>query len=71
MSARTQVYLTKEQRERVDRAARARGVTTAEIIRTALDKYLAEDDDPAAALAATFGSDPNIEVPSRDAWDRG
>jgi hypothetical protein len=70
-ATRTQVYLTEEQRQRIDRAARARGVTMAEVIRTALDEYLADDVDPTAALAATFGADPNVSAPSRDEWDRG
>lgn len=72
MSAiRTQVYLTIEQRDRIDRIARARGVTMAEIIRTAVDEYVGSDDDQTAALASTFGADPNLDVPSRDEWDRG
>lgn len=72
MSAtRTQVYLTAEQRDRIDRTARARGVTMAEVIRSALDEYLADDVDPAATLAATFGTDPDASVPARDEWDRG
>ncbi len=72
MSAtRTQIYLTAEQRQRVDRVARARGVTMAEVIRTALDQYLADDADPAVALAATFGADPAVSDPSRDEWERG
>ena len=65
------MYLTEAQRERIDRVARARGVTMAEVIRTALDQYLADDTDPAAALAATFGADPGVSVPSRDEWERG
>lgn len=72
MSAtRTQVYLTEAQRDRIDRVARARGVTMAEVIRSALDEYLADDVDPADALAATFGADPAVSVPSRDEWQRG
>lgn len=43
----------------------------AEVIRTALDQYLADDADPAAALATTFGADPAASDPSRDEWDRG
>jgi len=72
MSAtRTQIYLTDEQRRRIDELASAQGVTMAEIIRRALDGYLEEQADPQAALAATFGSAPELEIPSRDAWDRG
>ena len=71
MSAtRTQVYLTDDQRARIDRVAAAAGVTMAELIRRALDEYLGEAD-PAAALHATFGADPTAEAPSRDARRRG
>lgn len=65
------MYLTEAQRERIDRIARARGVTMAEVIRSALDEYLVDNVDPAAALAATFGADPDLSVPSREEWDRG
>jgi len=72
MSAtRTQIYLTPDQRDRIDVLASAEGVTMAEIIRRALDRYLSGDADPAAALAATFGADPLATVPDRDEWDRG
>lgn len=73
MSAtRTQVYLTDEQREAIDRVAAAEGVTMAEVIRRALTAYLAEvSPDPADALAKTFGAVPGMVVPSRDDWDRG
>ncbi|HSF85702.1 MAG TPA: CopG family transcriptional regulator [Acidimicrobiia bacterium] len=73
MSAtRTQVYLTEEQRQRIDALAEAEGVTMAEIIRRALDSYLEDETpDPELALAATFGAAPDATVPSRDEWDRG
>jgi hypothetical protein len=73
MSAtRTQVYLTEEQRRRIDALADAEGVTMAEIVRRALDAYLEEgNQDPTPALAATFGADPDLAPPSRDEWDRG
>lgn len=71
MSAtRTQVYLTEEQRRRIDEIARAEGVTLAEVVRRALDAYLSADRDAAADLAATFGADPHAGAPSRDEWDR-
>lgn len=71
MSAtRTQIYLTEDQRARVDRAAEAEGVTMAEVIRRAVDEYLDDDTDPSTALASTFGADPAAEVPSRDGWRR-
>lgn len=74
MSAtRTQVYLTAEQREKIDALRRRDGRTLAEVVRAALDEYL-EREAPAdlqAALDATFGTMPDLEVPSRDEWDRG
>ena len=42
----------------------------AEIVRRALDDYLAEHG-PEEALASTFGAVPGITVPGRDEWDRG
>ena len=72
MSAtRTQIYLTEDQRRRIDAAAATEGVTMAEIIRRAVDAYLAAEADAAAALSATFGVDPDAAPPSRDEWDRG
>lgn len=71
MSTRTQIYLTDEQRRRIDELASAEGVTMAEIIRRAVDGYLEDQADPSAALAATFGSAPGLEIPSRDEWARG
>jgi hypothetical protein len=75
-ATRTRVYLTEEQRQRIDALAEAEAVTMAEIIRRALDSYL-EDETPdpelalALALAATFGAAPDAAVPSRNEWDRG
>ncbi len=70
-ATRTQVYLTEEQRLLIDEIAQAEGVTLAEVIRRALDVYLATERDPAPALAATFGADPQAQAPSRDEWGRG
>jgi predicted DNA-binding protein len=72
MSTRTQVYLTDEQRRRIDAMAEAEGVTMAEVVRRALDAYLEDEvPDPEAALRATFGADPDASAPDRDEWDRG
>jgi hypothetical protein len=72
MSAtRTQVYLTDEQRARIDRAAAAQGVTMAEVIRRAVDEYLDDETDATSTLASTFGAAPDAGVPSRDGWRRG
>jgi len=71
MSAtRTQVYLTEEQRRMIDEIAEAEGVSLAEVIRRALDIYLGAERDPGAALAATFGRDPDAQAPDRNEWDR-
>ena len=43
----------------------------AEVIRRALDIYLQREGDPAAALAASFGADPDAAMPDRSEWDRG
>jgi len=71
-ATRTQIYLTEEQRVRIDAVVEAEGVTLAEVVRRAIDDYFARRSaDPTAALAATFGADPGLTVPSRDEWDRG
>jgi hypothetical protein len=70
-ATRTQVYLTDDQRRMIDEIAQAEGVTLAEVVRRALDAYLRAERDAAAALASTFGADPEAVMPSRDEWDRG
>lgn len=65
------MYLTVEQRRRIDRITAAEGVPMAEVIRRALDEYLSEEMDSAAVLAKTFGAATEAEVPSRDEWNRG
>lgn len=70
-STRTQVYLTDEQRARVDRVAASEGLTMAQVIRRALDEYLDDVPDPDVALDATFGAAPDAAAPSRDSWARG
>ena len=71
-ATRTQVYLTADQRERLDRIVRRRGVSLAHVIREALDRNLAASEpDLDEALASTFGSMPDLEVPSRQEWDAG
>lgn len=70
-AVRTQVYLTEDLRQRVDRMASAHGLTMAEVIRRALDTYLASEPDATVSLTATFGSAPDASVPTRDDWARG
>ena len=69
-ATRTQVYLTEQQRRLIDEIASSEGVTMAEVIRRAVDRYLATERDPGPALAATFGADPDAQAPDRDEWDR-
>ena len=47
---RTQIYLDEEQAERLDRRARAAGVTRSTLIREAIDRVLAESDADDARL---------------------
>lgn len=71
-ATRTQIYLTDDQRRRLDAKGRLTGAPLARMIRDAVDVYLADDEsDPDAALDETFGTLPDLELPSRDEWERG
>ena len=68
-SLRTQVYLTGEQRRRLDALAARRGVSLATVIRDAVDAFTAgAPSDVEDALDATFGTCPAFAVPGRDEW---
>ena len=78
-ATRTQVYLTADQRQQIEELRADDGRTLAEVIRAALDEYLATHAGAAAAarraerqraLDDTFGAAPDIEVPARTEWDR-
>ena len=70
-STRTQVYLTVAQRKQLDAIARTEDRSLAELIREAIDGYLAgAPPEPKTALDATFGMAPDFQIPSRDEWDR-
>ena len=72
MSERTQIYLTSEQRRRLDELALRDGKSMAAVVREAVSAYLVDAAPEAEkALAATFGAVPDATVPSRDEWDRG
>lgn len=73
MSAtRTQVYFTEQQRRALDELAEREDKTLAELVREAVDAYLAQARrDPEAVLDQTFGSIPGLQVPARGEWDRG
>ena len=69
LSTRTQIYLTEEQRRRLDVRGRRTGAPMARMIREAVDAYLADDrPDADAALNESFGAVPDLGVPSRDEW---
>ncbi len=78
-ATRTQVYLTQSQRDRIEQLRAADGRSLAEVIRAALDEYLATHGSAAEearraemqrVLDETFGIAPDFEVPPRDEWDR-
>lgn len=69
-ATRTQIYLTSEQRRNLDERCLREGISLAEAVREAVDLYLASTQpDAEAALDATFGALPDLEVPPRDDWD--
>ncbi|WP_419854211.1 CopG family transcriptional regulator [Candidatus Poriferisodalis sp.] len=70
-ATRTQVYLTEEQRQRIDELAAIEGVTPAEIVRRAIDAYFSSHvPDASASFSRAFGALTDIDVPSRDEWQR-
>ncbi len=71
-ATRTQVYLTEQQRQRIDELAGIEVVTMTEIVRRALDAYLSSYvPDASASFSRALGAATDIEVPSRDEWQRG
>ena len=70
-SLRTQIYLSRDQRQQLDEISKRDHRPLAEVIRTAVDAYLSTHSaDSQAALSATFGASPDLTVPSRDEWRR-
>lgn len=68
-ATRTQIYLSKEQRARLDELRRESGATLAELIRLAVDDYLDQQPgDIQSRLDATFGVAPDFAAPSRAEW---
>lgn len=71
-ATRTQIYLTAEQRKKIDARRRREHKTLAAIVRDAIDAYLSAPEprpDYQKALDETFGSMPDLVVPSRDEWE--
>ena len=64
-ATRTQIYLTAEQRTRLDELGQQTGLGLAEMIRRAVDEYLCEQGDTRTALDEAYGALPNLEVPQR------
>ena len=70
---RTQIYLDDDQDARLEKRARAAGVTKSALIRQAIDAFLARPRSPSdleSALGETAGALPDLEVPDRDEWNR-
>ena len=73
-ATRTQIYLTAEQRKRLDELGKREGKSLAELVRAAIDRFLEEKEELTDAeveeiLRSTFGIAPDFEVPPRD-WGR-
>ena len=71
-ATRTQIYLTQEQRRKLDARRKTEGKTLAAVIRDAVDSYLSRPDlrTIKAILDATYGIDPEFAVPPRAEWAR-
>jgi len=68
---RTQIYLTAEQRKKLDARRKRERKSLAAVVREAIDAYLSPGEaDFRKIVEETFGSLPNLEVPSRDEWER-
>jgi len=69
MNRRTQIYLDEEQTAKLDERAAAEGTTRSKLIRRAIDAYLAQEIEDAAAwrqqwqqaVAETAGIAPHLE----------
>ena len=71
-ATRTQIYLTAEQRKKLDARRKREHKTLAAIVRDAIAAYLtapAPKPDYQKVLDETFGSLPDLTVPSRDEWE--
>ncbi len=71
-STRTQVYLTAEQRRKLDSRRTRERKTLAAVVRDAIDAYVGKDTlaDLRKTLDETFGVDRRFRVPSRDEWGK-
>lgn len=78
-ATRTQVYLTEDQRREIEKLRASDGRTLAEVVRAALDEYLAAHGPTVEearrrkaqqVLDETFGIAPDFPYPDRDEPDR-
>ncbi|WP_026875764.1 CopG family transcriptional regulator [Jiangella gansuensis] len=71
---RTNIYLTEQQTEALDRLAAQEGTSRAKVIRRLLDRALAGDDDDLAtdlaAIDSSFGAYRDVDVISRGSSGR-
>lgn len=63
--ARTQIYLPREQHRALQRVARERETSMAQVVREAVDAYLAQLAGPAALDEESFRNDPIWSLPDR------
>jgi len=75
-ATRTQISLTAEQRRKLGARGKREHKTLAQVVRDAVDAYVRAEPPPPQPrkdfqkfLDETFGSMPNLEVPSRDEWE--
>lgn len=68
--ARTQIYLTEAQRRRVQEIAASHQSTMAEVIREAIEFYLAQQDTKDAPLIALAGLGESGDSQSSEEHDR-
>lgn len=71
---RTNIYLEERQVIELDRRARERGVSRADLIRSLIDEALVGGDSnleaDLAAIDAAFASEPDLEMPDRSDGER-
>jgi len=68
-ATRTQIYLTTEQRRKLDARRKREGKTLAALVREAIDEYLRNDAvRRREILDRTFGIAPDFTVPPRSEW---
>lgn len=67
---RIQLYLTPELRVQADKLCRQNDRSLSDLVRDALRMYVDAQADRDGALMHTFGSLPDLSLPSRTEWNR-